>query len=202
MDSANIDVLEGLRQTPQAPAGNNPDDALLVKFYIDSVEDLNASKEEGRPVFRDEEMIDIRVPGSRNNVVRVAREADKQRFPRHYAAFKLRVSNEEALEGMPLAEWPGCTRAQADELSFLGVKTVEQLAQVPDSKAGQFMGFYGLKQKAKDWLEKASSVEALQAELKARDDTIAELTKRLEALEIKAAPKKKVTRKKTAAKKE
>ncbi len=74
-----FDVMAGLTETAPQVTPNAADDALLVKFYIDSVEDRQASKKEGRPVFKDMEMIDIRVPGSRNNVVRVAREADKQR---------------------------------------------------------------------------------------------------------------------------
>ena len=197
-----FDVMEGADVTPQ-PAyrqpGTNPDDSLLVKFYIDTVQDDAATKEQGRPIFKEVEMIDIRVPGSRNNVVRVARPYDKERFPRHYAAFKNRTSME-GIEGTPLAEWPIITRSRVEELAFLNIKTVEQLANMPDSNAQQVMGFYGLKQQAKDWLEKANGIEGMQQKLAERDQQIAALIARVEALEAK--PKKKVTRKKATAKKE
>jgi len=199
-----FDVMEGMaaRQVQPGPIGHNPDDNLLVKFYLDTVQDDAASQEQGRPIFKEVEMIDIRVPGSRNNVVRIARESDKERFPRHYAAFKNRTSME-GIEGTPLAEWPVITRSRVEELAFLNIKTVEQLANMPDSNAQQVMGFYGLKQKANEWLEKANGIEALQAKLAERDRQMEALMARLEALENKPAPrKKKVTRKQATSKKE
>ena len=204
-----FDVMEGAAMAQQphrtasmgGPGQGNPDDNLLVKFYIDSVQDDEATKEAGRPIFKEVEMVDIRVPGSRNNVVRIARLQDKERFPRHYAAFKNRTSME-GIEGTPLAEWPLITRSRVEELAFLNVKTVEQLANMPDSNAQQIMGFYGLKEQAKNWLEKANGIEALQEKIAARDDLIQQLSERLEALEAQSAPKKKVTRKKATAKKE
>lgn len=201
-----FDVMEGVAQQPyrqanEGPGGYNPDDSLLVKFYIDTIEDGAATKEAGRPIFKEVEMIDIRVPGSRNNVVRIARPQDIERFPRHYAAFKNRTSME-GIEGTPLTEWPAISRSRVEELAFLNVKTVEQLANMPDSNAQQIMGFFGLKEQAKNWLEKANGIEALQQKLADRDNLIQELSERLSALEAKSAPKKKVTRKKATAKKE
>ena len=42
------------------------DRKLLVKFFIKPREDRHASLKEGRPVFKDVEYIDIKIPGSRN----------------------------------------------------------------------------------------------------------------------------------------
>ena len=62
------------------------DRSLLVKFYHHSVKSERESSIEGRPVFKEKEYIDIRVPGQRDSVIRPASQRDKDRFPRHYAA--------------------------------------------------------------------------------------------------------------------
>jgi hypothetical protein len=152
------------------------DEKLLVKFYIKSVKDVQRSKEEGRDIFKEKEYIDIRIPGSRDGAARPATFRDKQRFPRHYAAFQQRV--EMAEEGTPLSEWPVISRTLADEMAFFNIKTVEQLANVNDTIAGQFMGAQMYKQKAKAWLERAKedvTVDKLQSELAQRDDLLKEL---------------------------
>ena len=197
---AEIDVMEGMEDVEELhrPAVDDSS-ALLVKFFIRPRLDEAASAEADRPIYREVEYVDIRIPGSPDNRVRPATPRDKARFPKHYAAFKNRVS-QEMLEGTPLAEWPQITRSQVEELAFFGVKTVEQLAGMSDANAQQSRaGFVGLKTKAKEWLDKMHSVETLESELANRDATIATLTERLEALEKAAKPK---TTKKVTAKKE
>ena len=64
------------------------DEKLLVKFYYKTVKDVGASEEQRRPVFKEREYIDIRIPGSRGTgAARPATLRDRKRFPRHYAAF-------------------------------------------------------------------------------------------------------------------
>jgi len=163
---------------------NEADKALLVKFYLKSVQDSSASSAEGRPIYREKEYIEIRFPGNRTDAVaRPATPADKQRFPRHYDAFKQRI--EMPVEGTPLTEWPAISRSQAEELSFYHIKTVEQLANVSDSNGTQFMGFNGLRQKAKEFIELSkSAVEAseLKLELEKRDNQIAALQAQIDKL--------------------
>lgn len=186
-------------------SGNNEGDKnLLVKFFTEAKKDENASMEEGRPIFKDVEYVDIRVAGSRNgHVCRPARPDDKNRFPEHYKAFKNRV--EMPTEGTPLVEWAVITRSQAEELAFFNVKTVEQLASMADTQANKFMGMNSLRQKARDWVEEAKAeAPALKMaeDLRERDETIAALTARLEALEAapaaepKPAPKRRTRTKK------
>ena len=186
-------------QTHEEFAGHGGDEQLLVKFDVRSREDKTASKEAGRPIFKDVEYIDIRVPGSPDNVSRPATQRDRKRFPKHYAAFKNRISDEDSVEGTPLAEWPQVTRSQADELAFFGIKTVEQLAQVSDVNGQGLMGFHGLKRKANAWLQAAAQgvqVSELQRELAKRDEMMAEMQRKLD--ELSQPRKKKVTRKKAA----
>ena len=163
------------------------DEQLLVKFFVKPREDAKASKEEGRPIFKDVEYIDIKIAGNRaGGACRPASFEDKQRFPRHYAAFKQRT--EVPTEGTPLIEWSLISRSQAEELSFYHVKTVEALATLNDNAASKFMGLNGLKAKAKAWLEHAkesAGEEKLHEELGKRDETIELLQKQMAEMQAK-----------------
>lgn len=173
--------------------GNSEGDKnLLVKFFNKPRPDKEKSLTEGRPIFKEVCYVDICVAGSRTGrICRPATLRDKSRFPRHYEAFINR--QEMPIEGTPLVEWPLLTRSQAEEFAFLNVKTVEQLATMPDSNAGKFMGGNALKQKAKDWLEKAADsadelrfkelADKTQAENDELKETMALMTERLNALE-------------------
>ena len=157
------------------------DESLLVKFFIKQREDRDKSEIEGRPIYKDVEYVDIKVAGSRDGgVTRPATARDKERFPRHYAAFKQRVEVPE--EGTPLAEWPVMTRSQVEELSFYNVKTVEQLISMSDQIAGKFMGINGLKQKAKKFLENADATARINEIESLKNDNEAK-TQRIDDLE-------------------
>ena len=151
------------------------DKALAVKFYTKSVQDKAETLKQGRPIFKEVPYIDIRIPGERDSAFcGPATQAHVQRFPQHYQAFRARTSDEEVV-GTPLIEWPMITRSQAEELSFFNVKTVEQLASMPDSGNHQFMGIHGLKAKAAEYLAKSTGTEALLQQ-------IADMQKKLDAL--------------------
>jgi hypothetical protein len=159
----------------------SPEDAkLLVRFFWKEQKNNQASLEAGRPIYDETEFVEIRVAGKRDpQAVRPARKADIKRFPRHYQAFKNRTAEPES--GTPLREWPIITRSQAEELAYLGVKTVEQLCDVSDTHLGKFMGGHSLKAKAKHWLEK-SAVELEAAEKATLMSTIADLQKKVSEL--------------------
>lgn len=129
---------------------NEADKTLLVKFYYLSIPDKDASAKEARPMFKEVEIVDIKVPGQRDGVARPATARDKARFPRHYQAFKQRMAA--PIDGTPLTEWPAIGRSLADQLSFINIKTVEQLSELNDSSMHTIPGAQTLKQKAKDWL--------------------------------------------------
>ena len=164
------------------------DESLAVKFFYKERQDKAKTAEAGRPIFKEVEHIDIRVPGKRDpQACRPATHADKQRFPRHYDAFKRRVELPEV--GTPLAEWPKITRSQVEELSFLGVKTVENLINISDTNLGNFMGGHDLKRKAKAWLELADA-DAVTAERDTLLSEVAELKAQMaELLSTKSKPK-------------
>jgi hypothetical protein len=147
------------------------DDSLLVKFFVGAVADDAASQLAGRPIFKDVEWIDIRIPGNRDNVViRPLRPTDKDRFPRHYAAFKARIASEPETVGTPLDQWAwrGMTRGRVEELKHYNIRTVEQLAGAPDTVSKNFMGFHEMKLNARAYLaaaEKNAPLANLQEQL-------------------------------------
>lgn len=157
---------------------------LLVRFFTKSVQSSEKSKEAGRPVFVEKEYVDIKTPGNRSDAVcRPARHADKQRFSKHYVAFRQRLTMPE--EGTPLTEWGAIPRTQAEEMAFFNIKTVEQLACVSAAHSQQFMGFNALQEKARKFIEDAKKgvdVQVLQDELKTRDSQIAKLQDQMQEL--------------------
>jgi hypothetical protein len=171
---------------------NEADKALLVKFFIKPLQDKAATLAEGRPIFRETVYVDIRIPGERDSAAcRPASKADIQRFPEHYRAFRNRVSDTEEI-GTPLSQWPLISRSQAEELAFFNVKTVEQLAGMPDSSNHNFRAIISLKQDAQKWLSDNKDKQALQAEFDKREQALQNQLKAMqEQLDALSAPKPK-----------
>jgi uncharacterized coiled-coil protein SlyX len=169
------------------------DSKLLVKFYYRTVPDAGKSEEQGRAVFKEQEYVSVRVPGrGRSGAVRPATARDKKRFERHYVAFKQRVELPET--GTPLSEWPVVSRSLSETLAFMGIKTVEHLANIDDNIASGIMGGNTLKRKANEWLERAKqdvSVDQLTDELAKRDTLIANMQEQLDMLTSEHKPKRK-----------
>lgn len=188
----NIDVITGT-VTP-LPQGRDPgDDALWVTFEMTSHFNDALTRERGYAVFEMAEYIKVIVPGDATLMInRPVRETDKSRFPRQYQAFLVGKSQQ---LGTPLKGWPHITPAQADELAFFKILTVEQLAVVSDGNAQKYMGLNELRSKAKNYLEAEKSeapFQRMNAELAGRDEKIstlqAELQQAMEAIaELRAA---------------
>lgn len=184
------------------------DATLLVKFYMRPRLDQAASKKEGRPIYKEVEHIDIRVPGNRNaGAARPATPADKERFAEHYRRFKDRVSQDDT-SGTLLSEWAPISRSQAEELAFFHVKTVEQLANMSDTQVSKFMGMMGLKERAKEWLDKinedkkynevAEEAKAANKKNSELEHELNELKQQLADLQKNVQTKPKKSRKKKA----
>jgi hypothetical protein len=159
---------------------NAGDETLFVVFYLGIIKNEGRSIAEGRAIFDDVECVRIIVPGDKNSVVdRPASEQDKRRFARQYDLFQKGAKEDEQVSGTRLSDWPYLSRAQAEELRYLGIKTVEQLASVRDDITSRVPGLVALKQHASVWLAKATkSAEAAQF-TKALQDA----TSRVESLE-------------------
>lgn len=151
------------------------DPRVVIRFNLEPKQNEERSRVEGRPIFEDLEYVEIMVPGDRNNIVhRPVRPEDRQKYARQYAAFK--GGQGEALSGTPLAEWPGISRSEVAELAHFNIRSVEQLATVGDGHLQRMGPLLALRQRARDFIEKAKGnapLEQMRAELATRDNLIA-----------------------------
>jgi len=137
------------------------------------------------PVYRDIEFISINMPGDKTFAIhRPVNAADRRRFRTKYEAWK----NAQGLpvEGTPIEQLPEISVSQTEQLKYVGVTTIEQMAKVPDgSPVMSMMGGAGLKQRAAAWVQrnrKSSVVNQTNEALKERDDQIAKLQEQVAAL--------------------
>ena len=80
------------------------DKSLAVRFFTMPIKDDEASAKEGRPIFKDTTMVEIRTRGARNEVVhKPVDQQIKQRFAEAWRAYEQGVKMVE--DGTPLAEW-------------------------------------------------------------------------------------------------
>jgi hypothetical protein len=167
-----------------------PKNNLHVEFFIDNVEDAGETKKQGRPIYKEVEMVRIRYVADRNTVL-VAPALEKsfwdaevkqhfsyaERFPDHYKAFKASVHY--IGEGTPLLQAGIIAGAKAKELAHFNIHTVEALAEL-DGQALQGIGMGGrdLKNRAVAFLAKQNgNAEVMKianenSELKARLDEL------------------------------
>jgi hypothetical protein len=169
------------------------DENLLVKFFNNPRLNSVKTKDAGRPIFEEVPYVQIMQPGNKDSIViRPATDMDKARFKEHYRKFEAR-EDQEKVEGTLLDEWAGITRSQCEELKYLNIKTVEQLASVSDSNAQGIMGIGYLKEKANKYIDDSAgeaTKEAL-ADLQAKYES---LMAQMDAQPIEEAPKAKRTR--------
>lgn len=160
----------------------NSGKGLHARFYLHPEQDDVRSSEEGRPIFVDVEYIEILAPGNSTNIIqRRVRETDRIRFPRQYEAFKAGL--EEYVSGTLLSEVPWITKSQVEELKYLRIRTLEQLAELSDTVVQKHMGLVTLKRKAQDWVKASASaapLTALQAQNEAMQRRLEELERQLE----------------------
>lgn len=162
---------------------------VYAKFYVVPVQDKVKSAAEGRPIFRDEERIEILAAGNSTNIVRRGvREADKVRFREAYAKFK--AGEEEQLDGTLLSEVPWITRSQVEELAYKKVRTLEQLATLSDSACAGAAGLYSLKQKAAAWMKKSEEAAPFTELQRQNEDLQKQLDEIKAALAAQSAGKK------------
>ena len=142
------------------------DRSVYARFYTHPVKDEKASAEAGRSIFNDVEYVEIRAAGNANNIVqRPATRMDKERFQRQYAMFREGMS--EQTIGTPLTEVPWLTKSQVEELAYVRVRTLEQLATINDDVCQKMAGLRDLKNRATTMMEaadKAAPITKLEEE--------------------------------------
>lgn len=143
-------------------------DSTIPRFHMEAVEDPVATAREGRPIYFQQERVQYIQPGNPNSPVQVVSEADRQRWPEHYKAFK--AGEEWATEGTPLEQWPFLRKVNVLELKAQGIFTVEQCASLSDL-ACQNMGMGGLaiRDAAKAYLSDAEAMKIVSQAIADKD---------------------------------
>ena len=167
--------------------------AIAVGFGLLPIESKQKSAEVGHPVYEERLFFKGVVPGDKSTVsLRIAKEADFERFPRAYAAYKQRET--QPMQGLPIEQWPVITRSQALTLKAMHVFTVEALAEVHDGhidKLGQ--NARELRTKAKAYLAQAKDTAAAQkiaAENDALKAQLADMQRQISELAGQIEPKR------------
>ena len=166
-------------------AFRDPDDANVALFKQHPIPNELRSRAEGRPIFDDMEVVEIRVPGSRDVKVFPATafshwEPDPEtgglkkvsyaeRFQRQYQQFKRR--DLQTKSGTPLDYVPFLSEGKRSELRAQNIYTVEALAAI-DGQELKNLGSGGREWKnaAMDYIAEAKSTapnKQLEAELMA-----------------------------------
>lgn len=161
-----------------------------VVFERRAIEDRNASIASGHYCSKDIDIAIITRPGSRDNLEKEAkvwlaelREKTRQQLipPNWYDAFNTAYESwkkgEELPEnGTPIRGWPVLSPAVQKDLIALGIRTVEDLAALPDGNLGSIgTGAVSYKQKAVAWLEAAKDKGKVIEQVSALSTQVAEL---------------------------
>lgn len=186
---------------------NGNDRPPYIRFERRAVEDRTKDKTNGVFQMKDVDFVIIQRPGSRDTVERVADDfladwetkARKGELPLSWAqdarkGYEFWKSGEEMpVNGTAIKGWCVLTPAQQANILQAGIRTVEDLAAVPDGSIGILgIGGVDLKRKASAWLSEAQLkgvVAQENANLKAQLDDqaklLAQLSKELQELKGK-----------------
>lgn len=106
------------------------DEKLLVRFYLMEILNESRTTAAGMNKYDDVEMLEIIIPGCRDNCIRKATDQDKERFRRQYNNFL--TSKGEGKEGTPLSHFPFIGPSERRELEYFNIFTGEGLVGLTD----------------------------------------------------------------------
>lgn len=170
----------------------NPDDALTVVFYRNAVQNEYESTVQARPIYEDVDYVRIITPGDQFTIIdQPVNEVHKARFPRQWNQFLQSGQSGETMNGTPLSEWTQMSPAQVRMLNGLNFFTVENIAHASDQQINNIgmaggMSGYVLRDLARAYLTRAKEHAQdgrMVAELQKRDDIIAEMAAKLQAMQ-------------------
>lgn len=177
---------------PEFAGAANPDSALWVEFRHDKIMDEFRSQQEGKPVYRWCDFVKIMVPGNNLSIIdRVATDADKARFPLHWARYQQSKETPVDVIGTPIDQWTLIGRDQAESLRYNKFFTVESIANASDgalSRLGMAAGLdpFTLRTRAQAYLQAAKTgadAASREDELRKRDEQIAKQQAQIEAMQ-------------------
>src|SRR4249920_961142 len=162
-------------------AVKDPDDSIVAIFKELAVKDEVASLAAGRPVFVDEEIVELHYPGSKNWSAHPATSFSNwvtdpttgeqvkvtyaERFRRQYQQFKAHATQTKV--GTPLQYVPFLTEARRAELRAQNIYTVEALAHIDGQELKNLgQGGRDMKNAAMEYVA-ASQTGAISAQVQA-----------------------------------
>jgi hypothetical protein len=189
------------------PMNQDPDDNLVALFKQQSVPNPTKTLAEGRPVFDDMEVVEIRRPGSKDYGVYPATAVSHwkddpftggqtqityaERFRRQYQQFKAQASQTKS--GTPLDYAPFLSEGRRAELRAQNIYVVEQLAAVEGAELKNLgPGGRDMKNAALEYIEQSKGTALnmqMMAELealKARNSILEEDYERRKQKELEA----------------
>lgn len=148
----------------------NADHGALYIFETEAVEDRGKSIEAGRIVLRDRDICKVYKAGDQQTVtIWIIEElpSDKmERIRERYDAWK--KGQDDPIQGTSLRMWPVISKAQAENYWAINIRTVEQLAEVPDNLLPNLgMGSTVLRAKARAWLDSAGNIGKVAEQIQA-----------------------------------
>jgi len=164
----------------QMPIDLSTIDAAFPVFEKRLVENPSKVRSGDKDTLEELTYVKIMCPGQRDVVNRRVQDADKERWPNHWAAFQ--KGEEAPVEGILLDQWVSLSPSERHILKSCGLKTVEQVSQYPEGNIKKLgAGGIRIKQRALLFLQ-ALNDESLVNKLQAENDN---LKSRCEKLEIK-----------------
>lgn len=152
-------------------------DGLTFRFYPYYKLNKERSAEVGYPQHDPIDFIEI-ITQRGERTCRAIQEKDIQAYPNEYAKFKAR--EEKPVKGMYLREWCMINPSGLADLEAYGLKTLEELAAVPDEELERCKFLVPWFKAANAWIKNAKSKQAECARLQI---TIDEMQKRFTKLE-------------------
>ena len=169
--------------SPPQAQGRGP--RPILRFFSDPVEQSGLSAEQGRPVFKDVDMVGITNPGSRDEIVVSAEKKAKTDEYIAWAYAKWKKTQEQVVDGTPVETVPFLSKAVVLELKAINIHSLENLAEAPEPAIQRMMGLRELKKKAQAYLAAAKDTAILskmQHELNQRDQTIAAMKAQMDQM--------------------
>lgn len=189
-----------MQATPTLTAKDMP----YVSFETKTVEDRKASREQNKPVFKDQDYARITPPGTRDVQLeklpdwfdKIEQDVRGGRLPMEWvenwrkAYARYQAGQEIPLEGTPIKGWGLLTGSQQENLIRMNILTVEALATInAEAMAHIGMGALELKRRAEGWLAQSKDKTAISVEiaaLKQENDvlttTVKTLSEKLDAM--------------------
>lgn len=164
-------------------------------FFVEPLEDGNATEKAGALRMYEQEMVRIHVAGDQFTVAcQPVDAAIKERFAVQYGAWKTKKI-ERHVDGTPLKNWPLLSPLRVAEFESMNIFSVEHLAAVSDSNVNRMADGRIWREKAIAWLASAkdgavaakyaAENERLREDSAEKDKRIDDLAARLAALEEK-----------------